>query len=392
MEVRLCGFLLCSLAAMISASLALADPSDPRLHGYINQGLVYTDDNSFYGDSEDLSWDFTSAALGTIWQAHSKVQLSAQAIYRQAGETSRDDVYVDFAQVDFKLIQNSNWQAGVRLGRIKNPFGFYNETRDIASTRPSILLPESIYRNNMREVIHTSDGVSLYASTYLGDNLIQLKWLKGDTEINERVLFEFLLQTEGKYIDENVELAQIMVESFGGLLRMGYSYTELEMGFEPEDSGIFLFPGDTRVLIDTLSLELNWQKWQLASEWQSFRLDASGYAFPGFTNSVDSLGYYATLSYRLDPDWQIFLRRDVVYNDDDDKDGRDYADQTGLPAHNQFAFDNTIGARWVPHKNWLFAAEAHQIKGTGRLSRIENNLAEASKDWNLFTLQVSFYF
>ena len=43
-------------------------------------------------------------------------------------------------------------------------------------------------------------------------------------------------------------------------------------------------------------------------------------------------------------------------------------------------------------KHWLFAAEIHDIKGTGAVSINENDLRDTEKDWNMFTAQVSYQF
>ncbi len=45
---------------------------------------------------------------------------------------------------------------------MKNPLGFYNDTRDVPFTRPSILLPQSIYFDRTRKLAIAADGVHLY--------------------------------------------------------------------------------------------------------------------------------------------------------------------------------------------------------------------------------------
>lgn len=372
------------------SSVAMANTPAPKLYGFINQGIVKTTDNSFFGDSEDYSLRFTSAAIGANWRPLPKVQLSAQATYMQAGETTRDDVFVDYALVDLTVAQGMTWQTGIRAGRIKNPYGFYNETRDVASTRPSIILPESIYRNSLRDLVHTSDSLSLYANAYLGDHFIQLDLMSGDAIFSDATEKEFVgPRVSGSVEDEEIDIARIMVESFGGKLRLAYTYTEIRNDFDPEPGS---FAGKSTLEMDVYSAEFNWEKWRLTAEYQDFDLKSQGIFFPGIKSSRATNGYYVSAAYQMNHKWEIFLRHDVLYRDSDDKDGKSFEARTGLPAHNIYSNDITLGVRYHHDKHWLFAAEIHDIKGTGAVSINENDLRDTEKDWNMFTAQVSYQF
>lgn len=381
-----------AFALLLSSSAVLASTPAPQLHGFINQGIVKTTDNSFFGDSEDYSLNFTSAAIGATWRPLKKVQFSAQAIYMQAGETTRDDVFVDYALIDFNLVQNMNWQAGVRLGRVKNPYGFYNQTRDVASTRPSIILPESIYRNSLRDLVHTSDSVSLYASAYLGDHLLQLDIMSGEPIFSMATEREFIGSRVSGTIEDDgeIDIARIMLESFGGQMRLAYTYTEIRNDFEARGPGSF--DGKTDLEIDVYSAEVNWKQWRFTAEYQDVVLNSTGVFFPGIKASRDTSGYYVSAAYQLNHQWEVFLRHDVLFRDSNDKDGEDFESRTGLRAYNNYSNDITLGVRYQHDKHWLFAAEVHDIKGTGAVSINENDLRETEKDWQMFTAQVSYQF
>ena len=58
---------------------------------------------------------------------------------------------------------------GLRAGRIKLPFGLYNEYSDIDSARLSILLPQSLYPTRSRDFLLAQTGFSLYGSRRPGD-------------------------------------------------------------------------------------------------------------------------------------------------------------------------------------------------------------------------------
>lgn len=399
------------VTALLWPALTHADSSDGlkevSVHGYVSQGLIYTTENSFFGDSENTSLEMTNIALGVTWRPWSRLQFSVQGLYRQAGATSRDDIYTDYALADLTLVQNMSWQLGLRAGRIKNPVGFHNDTRDVAVSRPSVLLPESIYRDFLRDVYHTSDAVSLYAHGYLGEHFIQLNVLTGEPQITDAVEDEYILAPlSGSLDDAKGDVARLLVESLGGKLRLAYTYTNIKVDYEPSPGTqtieiapmvfitvpLYGYPGETEIDLDTWSIEYNLDRWQFTTEYQ--RLDYYINDIYGINtrSKTPGEGYYVSANYRFNDRWQGFIRYDASYTDKDDKDGDEYEAATGFPGHNRFAKDTTIGLRFEPSKHWLIAAEFHHISGTAWLPKVENDLATAKKDWNLFTAEVSYKF
>lgn len=376
-------------------------------HGYISQGAIYTTDNEFFGDSEDISWDFNSVIGGVSWEATKRLRLSAQAIYRQAGATSPDRIYTDYAMADFSLIDNLQGQLGVRAGRIKNPYGFFNDTRDIAANRPSVLLPESVYYDSQRDVFHTSDSVSIYGSWYWGQHLIQVDALHGKPLFTEATANEFLIPSSisGDLDGEDITIFRLLTESYGGKLRLAYTRTETLTKFTPAPGtrditlapGMTVtvplngYPGESETHINIWSLEFNHGNWQFTSEvldWNLRRTDSS----PSGGTQYTSLGIYGSLHYRINPQWQVYVRRDILYRDTDDKDGKKYAAATGNPAHNQYAFDTTFGVKFEPDDHWHLALETHHVRGTAWLSNNENDLSQSAKDWTMIAAEVSYRF
>ena len=92
----------------------------------------------------------------------SNLQFSVQGLSRTAGEGSPGNIRLDYGFIDYTFSNQENSQFGIRLGRMKNPLGFYNDTRDVPFTRPSILLPQSIYFDRTRKLAIAADGAHLY--------------------------------------------------------------------------------------------------------------------------------------------------------------------------------------------------------------------------------------
>ncbi|EGG98856.1 hypothetical protein imdm_1815 [gamma proteobacterium IMCC2047] len=84
------------LFGLLACSFVQAQPSsDLRWHGFFSQGAIHTDDNNFFGDSTDTSFDFRDLGVGFSWQAQNDLLLAAQLIYRDAGKTSPEGAKVD---------------------------------------------------------------------------------------------------------------------------------------------------------------------------------------------------------------------------------------------------------------------------------------------------------
>jgi hypothetical protein len=137
-----------------------------QVHGFLSQGYILTSSNRVFGHSEgDGSVDFIEAGINASWTPLPRLQLAVQPLFRRAGAGHESDFELDFGLMDYALLSTEDKQLGIRLGRIKNPRGLYNDTRDVAFTRPSILLPESIYYDKLRELNVSADGAQVYGES-----------------------------------------------------------------------------------------------------------------------------------------------------------------------------------------------------------------------------------
>ena len=143
-------------------------------------------------------------------------------------------------------------QFGIRVGRLKNPFGFYNDTRDVAFTRPGILLPQSIYFDRTRNLGLSGDSVQIYgekAISSLGTFSAQFGvwWpIVSDKDTESSVVLTHLrqgsLNREASYIGRGI------FETNDKRLRLGVSGIWLNTSYDPSfhsqdpiGSGSFLF-------------------------------------------------------------------------------------------------------------------------------------------------------
>ncbi|WP_415903138.1 hypothetical protein ACMXYR_04905 [Neptuniibacter sp. QD29_5] len=389
--------LLLPIVASVSASVQGAP--DVEFNGFITQGYTHTSDNSFYGDSESGSWDFREVAGNASWRLTDRLLLTGQLMSRRAGEVDDGDLTVDYGLLDYRVYEGRRGSFGISVGRIKNPFGFYNKTRDVAFTRPSAVLPQSLYFDKARNLELSSDGFRLYGRYLFDHGILESELVIGEPRKD--------LNVEYAYLNNNWD--GFFHDSSGHLWRTEYSVSDYSFvvaatvgGFKldfdgPENPDPFTGePGDGRVEIDltALSMQYNWKRWSLTGEYfqQDIAWGSLGGAYALIPESTTE-SFYLQLDHRLTSDVTLFLRRDMLYLDKDDRDGSRTAALFGKPAHTQFAFDWTLGLGWKPNKNWLLRAEWHKVEGTGWLAAQENpNDQEKVEDWDMLMLQATYRF
>src|SRR5258708_13524927 len=102
-------------------------------------------------------------------QVRPRLLMGALGAIRAAGATDTGVARLDYALMDYRIVSGADASAGIRIGKVKNPLGFFNETRDVIFTRPSILLP-FIYSDNQnqRDLVFAAPGEQLHGSAVRG--------------------------------------------------------------------------------------------------------------------------------------------------------------------------------------------------------------------------------
>ncbi len=376
---------------------------DINWHGFISQSFIATDENQFLGSSSDGSFKYNEAALNASWRANSELQFSIQGLYKQIGNTEPKGTRLDYAIIDWRALDTLGHGAGLRIGRLKNPYGFFNETRDVAAANTSILLPESIYVDYLSQLFHSSDSLGFYAHSELEEGTFQFTTQYGRPILNDDIISTLLggNATDGDISNERIASVKLGYEDGSGLWRMALSYIRFEGEYAPAPTDApFLQEGDVTIQQALFSVEFNWEKWQVISEIQRRNSELTDvFSFQPHIYEK-SLGYYVQLGFSPTPEWKLYARRDEIFKNKDDKHGREYIAQlkainpfTQTQAHTAFAKDTTIGFRYVPSFEWSFAMEMHFIDGTFWLPDIENpDLSKQQRYWNMFLAQIAYRF
>ena len=376
----------------IAPAKALELGQGVQAHGFFSQSLVYTSDNNFGGNSDDgVATAMREIGGNLSWRPSSDWLLSGQVLARWAGESDNGKLRLDYGFIDRTLLSDAVDSVGLRLGKIKNPYGFYNTTRDVAQTRPGIIMPQSIYMDRVRDFFLAAPGVGLYGNHESPNGNLSWQVSALQPEMNESDLTLFMTgHDRGHFQGRDSWLGQTLFESAGGAWRAGLSLGQLAMQYQPGASDPLL-AGSTRLPTWVLSLEHNTEFWSLTSEYGQTGVHGRGYG-----NSLDrehtTEAWYAQATRRLGKGWQGFFRYDVFYADKQDRDGAAFAASTPpLPSYLRFAKDWTLGVR-RDIGGWAWSGEWHHVDGTAWLSPLDTPISTSRPQWDMFLLQGAWYF
>lgn len=405
---RFASSLLASLS-ILGSSVSLADVSvleEIKWHGFLSQSFVMTDENEFLGTSSDGSFKHNSVGLNASWKPSNKVQLSIQGLFKQIGNAQPKGTQLDYAIADLTLVDEFDHGAGLRLGRLKNPFGFFNETRDVAATRPSLLLAESIYIDYLQSIFHSMDSIGLYLRNETESGTVSFESNFGKPLLTNDIVRTLMggLNVTGDIRNERALMSRIMYEDAGGIWRTALSYVGFRGDYDVSTSDFSSFgltDGTLNIKQLMLSAEYNWNGLQFISEMHrrnigisdSFNLFIPPATLIPFNVYDQSLGYYFQLGYRMREGMKAYIRYDEAYYDKGDKNGAKYQAQGRGNDHTAFAKDITVGLSYTPSFRWNFGIEYHYVNGTYWLPNLENpDVPNQEQYWNLFLAQVAYRF
>lgn len=401
---------------LVTQDVIAQDVKGIRVHGFLSQGYVKTTGNNdvFGNSSGNGSFDFRELGVNASYRPLPNLQFSGQLLSRSAGEDSKGGIRVDYGFVDYTIMSTESNDFGIRLGRTKNPLGFYNDTRDVPFTRPSILLPQSIYFDRTRNLGLASDGAQIYGESRNGWGDLNAQFGVVFPQAGDRSTEFAILQGDrpGDITPKLSYIGRLIYEYDGGRVRLAVSGAQVNTGYDP--AGLqdrFSGLGTLQFTPIIFSAQYNTERWSLTSEYAIRHIERHDYgAVPNLNFTGES--YYFQGIYRFNSNWEGVLRYDAYYTDRDDRDGKKFASgipavvQDYFPAHSRFAKDITVGLRWNVTPSIMLRAEYHYVNGTGWASSLDNRApievrralhapflpANTDQHWNLFAFQASYRF
>jgi hypothetical protein len=382
------------------ATLAVCSPAlalDYQIHGYAAQGYVYSDDNNVFGDSSHGSADYYEAGLNASVQVHPKLLFAAQAAIRDAGISDDGTLRLDYALADYRFLTNVDSSAGIRVGKVKNPMGFFNETRDVVFTRPSILMP-GVYSDNQnqRSLIFTGPGAQLYGSKVYGRHEWSLSGTVSDDRDVRKSDERLLIDLGGLPFDLRVKdswNAQLMDSLDGG--RWQFAISHFFGRFTLTTPPTVGLAGQFDVELTIFSARFNAEKLSITAEYvQNPNKDLVTFAgTPILRAHITADRGYLQGEYRFNASWGAVARFDASYDDMHDRNGQAFvAANPGADPKSRLTRDVMVGLNWRYGEHWGVWGEYHWIDGTASLQALENPEPVHPSRWSLLMLMAGFKF
>lgn len=151
----------CVIAIFMSSGTMIGQTPELYISGFASQGFLTTSANQLLvARSSKGSFEYNEAVTTVMATPSDKLRVGIQFLARDLGLEGNNQVYVDWAGADYQ------WRdyLGIRAGKIKLPLGFYNQGRDIDMLRTSILLPQCVYNEGLRDFVLAHEGMSLYGN------------------------------------------------------------------------------------------------------------------------------------------------------------------------------------------------------------------------------------
>lgn len=383
-------FVLSNTAQATEDVLSFELPKSVQIHGFLSQGFLHTSDNNLFGHSDDsISVDFRELGLNGSWRVMPELQLALQVVWRNAGQTDEDDLRIDYGLIDYNFYSSESTLLGIKAGRVPTPLGLYNDTRDVASTRPSVLLPQSIYFDRNRNLALSADGGYLYAehqSDY-GDIALTIGITKPRVD-DPSFKHSIVGQDNGKMQGDALWITRLNYEWQSGLIRLAITYADLKVDYKPSTQALFS-SGSFKFKPLIFSAQYNAEDWSLTAEYAQRKVQLTGFgAFPDIKRTGES--FYIQGTYRFTNYLEGLIRYDQLTADKNDKNGKQFASKFNVTNYSQFAKDWTFGLRASVTPSTLISAEYHRINGTAWLSSLEND--STTQYWDLYTLLISYDF
>jgi len=400
------------LVVLTAGSGALA--GKPVFHGIVSQGYMNSTDYNYLAPTVDGTFAYNEFLLNVSAPVSDKLRVGAQVMSRNLGGDGNEDVVLDWAYGDYRW---KDW-LGIRIGKVKTPFGLYNQTRDVDMVRNSILLPQAVYTESMRDVMNGFEGASIYGSFSVGDaNSFEYDAFLGTVDV-ERTMFPVGMLTQNilaQIYGSNLPLTEYKSETkavYGGALRWNTFVEGLRFGaswFHGELSGTGTVASPLGPITPTfhmdatpwyvLSAEYTTDRWLLAYEFNRAFVDMelSGLVVPTglpdpFPPTVEMDlpiedrrgGWYAQTAWQFNDYFQFGGIYGVYYPDYRVREGDGFG-------YKQQDFALTIRADVTD--NWLLKVEGHAMKGTGDVAaELNKGIALTDEDWYLLVAKSTFYF
>ncbi len=383
-----------------------------QLNGFLSQGFVYSTHNDFIPQSsKNGSFEFNEAALAITTDVSKKLRLGFQLLARDLGRIGNHQIELDWGFAEYQF---SN-AFSLRIGKIKTPFGFFNEFRDTDALFPMVIMPQSIYDESMRSVFRAYNGSAFCGNLNLGDagSINYHLFLGGvNHETDAPYMIQIFTAVNVGLAPYGMSISPIVMDTqafVGGRLiwktplpglRLGGSFVHMKNQFNSELNipGFDPMKVYGHMNIDKgffLSGEFNLGNFTLTSEYMELpvviSLDLMGSGQEDTLSDETMQGFYVLGSYLFGDKVTLYAYYDRFYADKGDYEGISSI-RLGNPPYFAWQKDFAVGVRVDINFNWTFKVEWHSIDGLSKSYVFNDDLFNTKQKWNIFATKLSYNF
>lgn len=365
-------------------------------HGFISQGLIRAQDSNFVNNSGDWSSELTEFGMNASWQLQPSVRVAGQLMYLDGGQRYQKGSRVDYLFVNWTAHSSLDWQFDILLGRFKNMHWLYSSTRDVAMTRPLIVLPQSIYFDAFRDIAVGSDGVAVQSNHTGGFGELELNWSLGATPVSrEQSRLVLSRQITGQTEQDYVQQLSAFWRPVGSAAQYGISLLDSDFNYRADATDPY-----ANAWFNVQRFMLNWrysaERFEFSSELMQERIDATGFLAPNFKRVQFAQGAYLLARYQWTAQHAFIASIDKFYANKDDRGGQLLPLQSAGMIAPFFGYQTDVALAWSYdiQKNLRLKTEVHWIDGTGRLGPnvVPDIAINRSRQHNVVALQLMYWF
>jgi hypothetical protein len=381
-------FMGCALLAPERAAAATVGaeegPTAVEVHGFASQGFILTRGNDYLVDhSTHGSFQYSEFGINFTTTLTDSLRTGGQLFAQDLGPAGNYDVKVDWFYLDYRW---KNW-LGLRAGRLKIPYGLHNEIQDVDAARVPVLLPQSVYPLQTRDILFAQTGAELYGflrSDSLG--ALDYRLFAGTIFLDSRSLTPigtpFALDFRVPYVLGGRVLWETPLEG----LRVGGSIEDVKLDTTVLIPGMAPFEIRNHSVLWVGSAELSVGDLMLTTEYSRW-ISKQASDIPAISPPVEETNErgYVMASYRLTPWFQPAAYYSLLFPDVEHRKGRENRQ-----------VDVAATLRFDINPYWLVKLEGHYMAGTaGLINPLRVNppdITQADRYWAAFFLKTTAHF
>ena len=388
--------LLLLLINLILTGLTVAKANNFKVDGVLSLGYIAPTSNQLFGSKDGENTIITENAFRVSYNFDNRFSVSSQIMLRDTRGESGVEARIDFLQLDYRNSFWDNSQQTYTIGRFKAQQGFYNETRDITFTRPSIMLPQSVYFEAIRNFVLSLDGIKLNSTHSFDFSDLTFELGAGKSPIDSSLNSAIFGDTAtGAWESDTNYYADIKWDNQN--ISLGINYTDISLDYTPginsflpiEVNGFVfsapLLEGVYRSSSFIYSAQYRLPNWEFTVEHSDYLFDSTGFSFARNTTTSNIKGTYFQTRYFLSDTLFLLARYDVMQDVS--------ATKSSVKSLTE-GKDLTLGFTWSFHKQWQVALEHHFLEGILWVPPVTKttSIEDVDNKWGVSAIQLSYRF